>query len=364
MTLIGRQLDGQQPIGGLLIQGKDGNGVVQDVLVGTDGTIQVSGGGGGTEYIVNDAVPANPTGTTVVAERDDQLSTLSEAEGDWTNARASSKGALWVTIPDTNGDPITSFGGGTQYTEDAASVADPIGTQLIARRRDSLSVETGTDGDNTAVNSTSKGELYVKHVDDVFVQGISSVPVVSAAVTLPVAIIDGSGNQITSFGGGTQYTEGDTDASITGTAMMMEGAGNALVAAQGTAADGLLVNLGSNNDVTQSGTWTVQPGDTANTTPWLTSSKTALTASSPTAATVGTSSAQAVASNANRKGLILTNTSSNTISFGIGAAAVLNSGITLTAGGVWVMDEFTFATGAINAIASAAASNLSIQELT
>lgn len=49
--------------------------------------------------------------------------------------------------------------------------------------------------------------------------------------------------------GGTQYTEGDTDASITGTAMMMEGAGNALVPAQGTAADGQLVNLGSNNDV-------------------------------------------------------------------------------------------------------------------
>lgn len=43
-------------------------------------------------------------------------------------------------------------------------------------------------------------------------------------------------------------------------------------------ADGLLVNLGSNNDVTnagtfavqaaQSGTWTVQPGNTANTTAW------------------------------------------------------------------------------------------------
>lgn len=80
---------------------------------------------------------------------------------------------------------------------------------------------------------------------------------------LNVAIADGSGNQITSFGGGTQYTEADTDASITGTAMMMEGAVNTLVPAQGTAADGLLVNLGTNNDVTvtgtvavtQSGTW-------------------------------------------------------------------------------------------------------------
>jgi len=75
-----------------------------------------------------------------------------------------------------------------------------------------------------------------------------------------VAITDGNGDQITSFGGGTQYTEGDTDASITGTAMMMEGAANALVAAPGTAADGLLVNLGSNNDVTVTGTVTANAG--------------------------------------------------------------------------------------------------------
>jgi hypothetical protein len=37
-----------------------------------------------------------------------------------------------------------------------------------------------------------------------------------------VAIVDANGDQITSFGGGTQYTEGDTDASITGTAMLWE----------------------------------------------------------------------------------------------------------------------------------------------
>ena len=37
---------------------------------------------------------------------------------------------------------------------------------------------------------------------------------------VPTAIVDASGDQITSFGGGTQYTEGDTDASITGPAML------------------------------------------------------------------------------------------------------------------------------------------------
>lgn len=72
-----------------------------------------------------------------------------------------------VAIVDSSGNQITSFGGGTQYTEDVASAADPIGNALIARRRDSLAAETTTDGDNTALNSTSKGELYVKHVDTI-----------------------------------------------------------------------------------------------------------------------------------------------------------------------------------------------------
>jgi hypothetical protein len=64
---------------------------------------------------------------------------------------------------------------------------------------------------------------------------------------------------------GTQYTEGDTDATIVGTALLFEGAGNALVAAPGTAADGLLVNLGANNDVTVTGTVTANAGTNLNT---------------------------------------------------------------------------------------------------
>lgn len=37
-----------------------------------------------------------------------------------------------------------------------------------------------------------------------------------------VILLDANGDQVTSFGDGTQYTEGDTDASITGTAMLWE----------------------------------------------------------------------------------------------------------------------------------------------
>jgi|SRR3972149_8035803 len=82
----------------------------------------------------------------------------------------------------------------------------------------------------------------------------------------------------------------------------------------------------------------------------------------PTFATVGVVSGLAVPANLNRRGLILTNTSANTISFGLGFPAVLSSGIVLPPLSVWVMDAFNFTTAAVNAIATVAASNLAIQE--
>lgn len=87
-----------------------------------------------------------------------------------------------------------------------------------------------------------------------------------------------------------------------------------------------------------------------------------LTAASPTAISVGVASTSILAENLIRKGLRLVNTSNAIISLGIGAPAVLYSGITLYPGGVWNMDEFDFTTKAINGIASIAASNIAVQE--
>jgi hypothetical protein len=94
------------------------------------------------------------------------------------------------------------------------------------------------------------------------------------------------------------------------------------------------------------------------------SSKVALTASAPTAATVGVSSGIALASNLNRKSLVLTNTSNNMIYLGLGAAAVVDSGIIIAPFSVWNMNEYSYTTAAIYAIASGAGSNLAIQEFT
>lgn len=92
------------------------------------------------------------------------------------------------------------------------------------------------------------------------------------------------------------------------------------------------------------------------------STKTDLTPSAPTVAVVGVASAQHIAAAATRKGLHLRNLSQARISLGFGSPAVLDSGITLYPRDVFDMNEYDFDLGAINAIASAAASSLAIQE--
>lgn len=92
---------------------------------------------------------------------------------------------LTVAITDANGDQITSFGGGTQYTEDAAAAANPVGTALNLVRDDARGGSlTTTDGDNVAARGTNAGELYVKHVD--------SVAVTNAGLTELAAAINAS----------------------------------------------------------------------------------------------------------------------------------------------------------------------------
>lgn len=89
--------------------------------------------------------------------------------------------------------------------------------------------------------------------------------------------------------------------------------------------------------------------------------KTSLTPAAPSSYTVGATSGQAVASNSNRKGVTIINMGTVNVSLGFSNAAVADSGITLTPNGSYVMDEYTYTTGAINAICSSS-SSLAIQE--
>lgn len=100
--------------------------------------------------------------------------------------------------------------------------------------------------------------------------------------------------------------------------------------------------------------------------PLLTRANNLPTPSAPTSATVGVASAAAVSAKTNRQYLCLVNTSANWIYLGFGSnAAVVGSGVALAPNGGSY--EMTSGSGnlhdlAINAIASAAASNLAIQE--
>ena len=122
--------------------------------------------GGGTQYDEDTASAAADKLTMAGVVRKDSAASLVDSDGDRTQLQVDASGALRVT----------GGGGGTEYTEDAAAPADPAGSQLMARRRDSLATETTTDGDVTALNTTAKGELYVKHVDllSVAVSGVAT----------------------------------------------------------------------------------------------------------------------------------------------------------------------------------------------
>ncbi len=91
-----------------------------------------------------------------------------------------SSNPLGVVLRDNNGDYV-SVGGGTQYTEDAASAANPVGTAVNLIRKDTPAGEVTTDGDNVAQRGTNYGAAYV-------------------------TLLDTSGSPV-SVGGGTQYDE-------------------------------------------------------------------------------------------------------------------------------------------------------------
>jgi hypothetical protein len=95
---------------------------------------------------------------------------------------------------------------------------------------------------------------------------------------------------------------------------------------------------------------------------WIVDDNISLTPKAPISVLVGLTSSIVVYANVQRKGLIVINSSGNTISLGLGTDAVLYKGITLYPGGTFNMAEEDFYSGVIYGIAGAVNSQLSIQE--
>lgn len=205
----------------------------------------------------NDAVRVNVVagGAGDGAILDGVSSSIKASVLDYTNSNP-----IAVRLTDTNGD-YAAAGAGTQYTEDAPAAADPVGSALIMVRDDALSGQTTADGDNVAARGTDKGELYVKHADAIPVTDnggaltVDGTVAVSGTVTvdteLPAAAAlgDNTANPTTpSVGTFPHWYDGATwDRAL------------------GNATDGLLVNLGTNNDVTVTGSVTANAGTNLNT---------------------------------------------------------------------------------------------------
>jgi len=124
----------------------------------------VSGGAAGQQYDDGD-VRGDATGTLALA--DDGVNIQSVA--------CDTDGHLQV-------DVLSGAAGGTEYTEDDAAAANPVGGALLLVRADTPAGRTTTDGDNVAATGTDKGELHVKHTD--------SVAITHAALTELASAID------------------------------------------------------------------------------------------------------------------------------------------------------------------------------
>lgn len=108
---------------------------------------------GDTQYQVDDAAGATDFGTAALAVRDDALTTLTPADGDYVPLRTDSLGNLWVTL-------------GTQLdrTQDNVGVAQDVNvlmddtTALTVKR---AAISASTSGNNTLVAAVSGKNIRV-----------------------------------------------------------------------------------------------------------------------------------------------------------------------------------------------------------
>ena len=104
---------------------------------------QITSFGGGIQYTEDVAAAADPVGTTPILVRKDTPAAITSADGDNIAQRGTDYGAAYVTILNSSGTPINTFGGsgGTAVADDAAfAVGTDQGTPAMG-----LADETATD---------------------------------------------------------------------------------------------------------------------------------------------------------------------------------------------------------------------------
>lgn len=121
-----------------------------DILSALQGTLTVTGGGGGVEYTEDAPAAADPVGGAVILIRKDTPATQVSLDGDNVAQRGTNYGAAYVQLVTSAGAFIDSVGGGTQYA-DGAVRGTATGT-----------IAMGDDGTNIqSLHCDSSGDLQI-----------------------------------------------------------------------------------------------------------------------------------------------------------------------------------------------------------
>lgn len=180
-----------------------------------------------------DAVAATSV-AMVGAVRDDALAGLAEAEGDAIPLRVDDEGKLWVNAG------VVSASSASEYLDDEAFTLTTDSVNMAgAIRADGLNTLAAVEGDAVPLRADSKGALWVRLMAD-------------TAGANPIVLFDEDQDAIAFVT--TQADDlANTLNSIPVTAFAYGFDGAAWDRIPGTSTDGLLVNLGANNDVTVAG---------------------------------------------------------------------------------------------------------------
>lgn len=235
----------------------DTDGDYAPLQVNSAGSLKVaiiSGGGSGGTSATDDAAftVATDSGTPMMGV----VTADSVDSGDVGVVGMLANRQLKVTLYDSSGVEL-SVGGGTQYTEDAAAAANPVGNALNLVRDDARGGSlTSADGDNVAARGTNAGELYVKHVDAIPVtdnSGSLTVDGTVAVSSISTSVTPGTG--ATNLGKAEDAAHSSADVGV----MILSKRTDTAASSAGTDGDYATINTDANGLLYVNGSGVTQP---------------------------------------------------------------------------------------------------------
>lgn len=318
-----------------------------------DGTVTVTQATGTNLHVVVDTAP-----TTAVT------GPLTDAQ-----LRAS---AVPVSLTSTT-ITGTSTVAGAKSNNNAAPGATNVGALVAVAN---AAAPSQTEGNLVALRTNLAGDVAVTLDSEAVVLGAGAATIGSLAANQSVNTAQFGGTNISTgtgaSGAGIPRVTLSNDSSLAANQSVNVSQMNGVAVSMGAGTTGtgvqrvVLPTDQSAIPVTQSGTWTVQPGNTANTTPWLTTDtpRTVASASNSGTCVSVTASTTVLASNASRKTYGFKASEDNTakVHCKLGATATTSNTI-FGPGAGWSQDTGAVYTGVIDCIAASGTQSVCPYEL-